>query len=460
MSQRVWTFVVSAALGACLAFAIPGCGDDEAPPLAPGAKGAALPTAAAPAQPAAAQAPVPASAAAPAGEDPEKECRTLGYCERKCESECAAEESDRTAFYNAKRARVGKSAFEVKIERVFFSGACHRGDVPEQRKATSGIKAVVEGSLTYNGDDIIYGADLEGTAFLRYGPTRYAEVRAMTREYASGWYGRTIPYSRVTRTVHGSDPWFKGESRPFHWESNALSEAFCEVAPDEAAAYVEMVAYGVRGGRADVPLAVVPLRTEEVVGMALRQQVKIRTPKKGGGFDDETADAHYAKFDRMLVTRLTGKTEWLKRTSIVQTGLFDKGPAAAFPIEGSSAAWKVTVNGVSGAKEFGGYAPKGEDQFVILVDVTVANTGAEAGSLKKLAPRLEVEPGKWQSPLGKALGQLDLNGEVAAGGSVSGKLAFQRQRFERPFRLEVKTPDGSTLYLDVLSYDLGPERGK
>jgi hypothetical protein len=460
MSQRVGMFVVSAMFTACFAVAAFGCGDDEAPPVAPAIRAGAAAAAAAPGQPAAAKAQVPAIAPGPAGEDPEKECRTLGYCEHKCESECAAEERDRTAFYNAKRARVGNSPFAVKVERVFFTGACHRGDVPEKRRQTAGIKAVVEGTLTYGGNDIIYTADLEGTAFLRFGATRYAEVPALTREYAGNWYGRTSNYSRVTRAVHGSDPWFKGESRPFHWESNAFSEAFCEVMPDEASAYVEMKAYGVRGGRADIPIAVVPLRIEEVVGMALRQQVKIRTPKKDGKFDEETADAHYAKLDRMLVTRLTGKTEWLKRTSIVQTGLFDKGPAAAFPMEGASAAWKVTVTGVSGAKEFGGYAPKGEDQFLMLVDVTVANTGADAGSLKKLAPRLEVEPGKWQKPVEKALGQLDLSGEVAGGGSTSGKLVFPRQRFERPFRLEVKTPDGNTLYLDVLSYDLGPERGK
>ena len=41
---------------------------------------------------------------------------------------------------------------------------------------------------------------------------------------------------------------------------------------------------------------------------------------------------------------------------------------------------------------------------------------------------------------------------------MSGKVVFPRQRFERPFRLEVKTPDKNTVYLDVLSYDLGPQR--
>jgi hypothetical protein len=458
MSQRIGLFV-SAALAACFALAVAGCGDDEAKPAPPAIPGIAAPAAAGSAA-TAAPVPVATPAAAPAGEDPEKECRTLGYCERKCESECAAEERDRTGFYDAKRKRVANSPFAVKVERVFFTGACHRGDTPEKRKPTSGLKAIVEGTLTYNGADIVYSADLEGAAFFRYGPTRYAEVPALGREYAGSWYGRTSNYSRVTRAVHGSDPWFAGESRPFHWESTALSEAFCEVAPDEAAAYIETKAFGIRGGRADVPVAVVPLRPEEIFGMALRQQVKIRTPKKGGGFDDETADAHYAKLDKMLVTRLTGKTEWLKRTSIAQAGPFDKGPAAALPVEASSAGWKVTVTAVEGAKEFGGYAPKGEDQFVVLLDVTVANTGAEAGSLKKLSPRLEVDPGKWQKPLDKALGQLDLSGEVPAGGSTSGKLAFPRQRFERPFRLEVKTPDGVTLYLDVLSYALGPERGK
>jgi hypothetical protein len=58
----------------------------------------------------------------------------------------------------------------------------------------------------------------------------------------------------------------------------------------------------------------------------------------------------------------------------------------------------------------------------------------------------------------KAVGQIDTASEVEAGGSLAGKLVFPRQRFERPFRLEVKTPDKESVLLDVLSYDLGPER--
>ena len=41
---------------------------------------------------------------------------------------------------------------------------------------------------------------------------------------------------------------------------------------------------------------------------------------------------------------------------------------------------------------------------------------------------------------------------------VTGKIAFPRQRFERPFRLEVKTPDRQTTIVDVFNYDLGPEQ--
>lgn len=451
MRHRISFPVALLALAACAAALCAACGDDAA---APPAKAAVL-------SPTQAVVPKAGQAAAPAagGYD---ECREAEACERKCASDCASERRDRTAFYASKKAKIASSPFEVQVERVFFQGACGSGDVPEKRKATSGLRAMVEGTITYKGDDLIYSAELEGSAYFRFGDSEYSEVAAANRSSYGGYYGyygRPRETSRILRAVHGSDPWRQGQTRAFHWESSPFSEAFCEASPREAAAYVELLTYGTRGGRAESPVALVPLRHEEILGMALRQQVKIRKPTKEG-FDDETADAQYSKLDRMLVTRLTGTTEWVKRASIVQSGMFDKGPAAAFPVEGSSAAWSVAVGSVSETREFGGYAPKGEDQFLAVLDVKITNRSGEAASLKGLSPRLEVEPGKWQKPVEKALGQLDFAYEVPMGGSTSGKLVFPRQRFQRPFRLEAKTPDGTTLYLDVLSYDFGPPAGR
>jgi len=457
MEPRVVHAVAVFVALACLGFAS-GCGDDaQAPSEAPEAasqQAAPAPAAAATAAPTAAQ---PAKAGAPAI-DPEKECRIEDYCEQKCRGECALEERDRGPFFKAKESKIGGAPFDVTIKRVYFEGACHRGDTPEKRKSTSGIRAIVEGEMTYTGNDIIYRAGLGGEMYARFGADRYAEAGAMEKTYSRGWYGGTKLVTRFTREVHGSDPWLTGQTRPFHWESNALSEAFCEVIPDEAQVYIELWGYGVRGGRFEHPMKFVPLNWDEIVGMALRQQIKIEIPKKDEVLE-EPADAHYSQLGKILVTRLTGKTEWLKRSSVVQSGMLTKGPAAAFPVEGSSEEWKVRVTGITQAKEFGGYAHKGEDQFLAIVEVQLEYAGSGEGSLKGLAARLETSPGKWQKPVSKAVGQLDTDGTVPAGGSTSGKLVFPRQRFERPFRIEIKTPDKETLYLDVLSYSLGPERG-
>jgi hypothetical protein len=436
------------------------CGDDaEVPPGDPAAPGAEAQQAASPtATPAAAPTAAPTPAAkSGAGLDPEKECRIDEYCERKCRRECAEEERDRGPYFKAKKAKLGKAPFDVSIKRVYLEGACHKGDTPEKRKETSGVRAIVEGELTYTGEDILYRAGLEGEMYARYAKDRYAEVAAMEKTYTRGWYGGTKLVTRFTRSVHGSDPWLKGQTRPFHWESHPLSEAFCEVIPQEAKVYVEVWTRGIRGGRAEYPVAFVPLMWDEVVGMALRQQVKVEVKKKKEILE-EPADAHYSRLGKILVTRLTGKTEWLSRSKVVQSGDLDKGPAAAFPVEATSDEWKVRVTGITQAKEFGGYAHKGEDQFLAIVEVQLEYTGEGEGSLKGLSARLETSPGKWQKTLSKAVGQLDTSGSVPAGGSTSGKMVFPRQRFERPFRIEIKTPDKEALDLDVLSYSMGPER--
>jgi len=96
--------------------------------------------------------------------------------------------------------------------------------------------------------------------------------------------------------------------------------------------------------------------------------------------------------------------------------------------------------------------------FLAIVDVSVSYLGEGEGSLKGFAARMETSPDKWQKPITKALGQIDTSESIASGSSVSGKLVFPRQRFERPFRLEVRPPDKNTFFLDVFDYKMGPER--
>ncbi len=389
-------------------------------------------------------------------EDPEKECRILAYCEKRCVGECINEERGRAAYFKAKEQKIAGSPFDVKILGSYLDGSCARGDDPGKRRSASGIRAIVEGTMTYTGEDMLYAAKLEGEMYLRFGADRFAEAYVKEVNYG-GYYGRSKPVTRFTREVRGADPWVKGEAREFHWESSPLSEAFCEVMPDEAKAYVELATWGIKQGRNDHPVVFVTLKWEEVIGMALRQQINVLKKQKNETVE-EPADALYSRLGKVLVTRLTGKTEWLKRSSTAQTGDIAKGPSAAFPVKASSKKWKVEVSGISHAVEFGGYAHKGEDQFLAVVDISVAFLGKGEGSLRGFAARMETSPNKWQKPVTKALGQIDTSESIASGSSVSGKLVFPRQRFERPFRLEVKTPDKNTFYLDVFDYKMGPER--
>ncbi|MFO8074007.1 MAG: hypothetical protein R6V85_19260 [Polyangia bacterium] len=411
------------------------------------------------AQPAAGQAEQPASgstaAEAPSGSDPEREWEIQKHCEKYCQAECAAEQHDRGAYYQAKKAAIATAPFEVKIERLYLDGECGEGDKPEKRKDADGIRAIVEGELTYTGEDMLYRAAWDGSLYLRFGEDRYAEVGPRMREHRR--YGRTKVVSEIEREVRGEDPWVSGQTREFHWESHELSPAFCEVLPDEAEVYLELVTRGITEGRRRHALSFVPVYWDEVVGMAVRKQVQVEVGRKEPEL--EPADAIYAKLDRILVTRLTGDTEWFDRDSVIQPDDYGRGPAAAFPVESTTSEWSVEVSAVSDAREFGGYAPDGEDEFLALVDLEIGYRGEEeGGSLSKLSARLETAPRHWEHPSKKAMGQIDLTGEVQSGGSVSGKLAFPRQRFERPFRLEVDTPDGETVYLDVFSYGIGPKR--
>jgi len=359
---------------------------------------------------------------------------------------------DKAAYYADKKTEADSSPFNVKVDRIYLEGACHKGNIPSTRRNASGVKAVMEGSVVYTGDDLLYDAKMQGAAYLRFGAKRFEEASAQAEPS-----GRTKAGSKFLRRVRGADPWFKGQQRLFHWESHYFDEVFCETKPDEAVAYVELDVKGVRTGHVSYPIKMISINWDEVLGMSVRQQVAI-TGKIGGETITEPADAHYSKLNRILVTRLTGQTAWIARTLVIQNNDLDKGPAAIFPAETASNQWKVSVTGIEQAKEFGGYANSGEDQFLAIVNLKITYIGDEAGSLSQLSTRLETSPGRWQRPLAKAMGQLDTTGELESGVSIKGKLVFPKQRFERPFRLEIRPPDGEVMYIDVLSYDIGPTR--
>jgi hypothetical protein len=391
-------------------------------------------------------------------------CRFDEACESRCGRECRAESRERGAFVARSRAEVSaaKAPFRIVVERAWLEGACGQGDDPAKRREPEGVSARVEGKMTYTGKDIIGFAMPVGELFLRFGESRYVEAEAPASD--AYYYGSKGPVSRFIRDVRGADPWFPGETRSFHFETRPVSPVFCEVMPDEAGAYVAVETMGVHGGRETHAVAFVPLHWEEVTGMAVGQQVKVAVKTKDA-VSEEPADSHFSRLGRMLVTRLSGKTEWLPRGTLVQNGDLAPGKAAAMPAEASSADWRIKVAALTHAKEFGGFAPKGEDQFLLVVDVALtyspaAGAAAKPASLKGAGFKLETAPGRWVSRETKAMGQLDASAEIPPGGTASGKVVFPRQRFERPFRLEVTTPDKGVSLVDVFSYDIGPERGR
>ncbi len=384
---------------------------------------------------------------------------TLRDCKRRCLDVCARETHNRRDFYESKRGQIEDTPFSLEVEHIFLTGECHQGNDPSRRPDADGISAVVEGKIAYTGDDVLYRADLSGAMLLLIGMDRLVDIPVSDRQ------AKIRSSARFPRRVRGSDPWFKGGTRAFHWESSPADPVFCEVVPERAEGYIELETTGVDGGRKSFAIGFVPLVWEEVLGMSLKQQVRVKTGRRAG--DEEPADAHYSKLSRILVTRLTGKTQWIKRTSIVHSEGLIRGPAAVFPTRENSPEWKVAVTGISHADEFGGYAPSGEDQSLFVVDAKITYTplkndiGAPLmGNLDQFSLRLETSPDKWQKPTSKALGQLDVSGTIQPGGSISGSLVFVRQRFERPFRLEVITPDKTTLYLDVFGYEFGLQRSR
>lgn len=385
--------------------------------------------------------------------------RRSGLCAERCLAECTDRNEDFIKLIETGRERTGEAPFQIEIQRAYLIGECHEGAEPARRPDARGISAVVEGSLIYTGDDILYEAELGGALFLVLEDGEYAHSSAGRR---GSYSSKQEP--QFMRRIRGSDPWFKGEIRGFRWESAPLNPVYCEISPKSAEAFVDIETVGVHGGKKSFALSYLPLAWDEVVGMALEQQVRYVSDKDE---EDEPAEAHYSKLDRVLITRLNGSTGWVKRASIISSGTLQKAPGAKFPIVEKSPDWEIQIKGVSDAAEFGGFVPEGEDQSLVVVQVEFKYSPVRddvlpptTGSLRNLSARLETSPGKWQRPASKASGQLDTSAEAMPGAKLSGNLVFVTQRFERPFRLELVTPDGATLYLDLFSYDLGPKRGK
>jgi hypothetical protein len=404
------------------------------------------------------------SAQAPAATspaDPEREKDLQRYCERKCQRECDDELHERPAYLDTKKAAIAAAPFQVSVERTWLKSSCHRGDDPQKRSDADGITAVVEGKLTYTGDDELFRAAPAGAMFLRVGTERNAHVQVAEKSY-SMWGGRR-DISRFTRPVRGADPWVKGQVRDFHWESQPLDPGFCDLVPQEASVLLEVHASGLRTGTARHPVKLVPLTWQEIAGIAVRQKVTVRK-QRGADLVDEPAEVLYSRLDRVLASFATGKVEWINHGSILQTADFTQGPAVTFPAEAKTPQWTVKINAVSRVKEANGFRAVGEDQFLTVVELELVHTASAGEDGREPKPvkvrafsfQLETAPGTWQRPNPKAT-DLAPDFDIAAGSKATGKLAFPSQRFERPFRLEVRTPDRSTVLIDVFSYSISPE---
>ncbi len=358
--------------------------------------------------------------------------------------------------YEALRQKVKESPFEVELQRVYLSGSCPQGGRPK----ADGIAVVVDGQLTYRGDDLLYDAVLGGQFVLRLSETRYVEAGVDEPAIVDGRVWQ--PSTKFTRSVSGSDPWKQGQSRRFHWESVPINPVFCQVLPESVEAFVSLRTEGVRQGPREHAIHVVDLQWDEVAGMAIRQPVKLLV-RQGNATVEQPADALYSKRDRVLVTQLNGQTRWVKRSSIVQQGPLLRAPAAVFPVEAKSEQWLVRVTGIAQLEEYGGYAPKNDEQVLAAVDLQFQSLAVddESGATRRLKGtklRLESSSTSWQTPAAKATGQLDMFADIKPGDTLSGTVVFPKHRYDRPFRLEVRTTDKTTLYLDVFTYNLGTKK--
>lgn len=440
------------ALAVLLAFGAGGCGKLLHKKPAPSASASAAPSGAAPATPA---------GAAPDAIQSSIDQGALHQCERKCEAECTEDALADQSEYERKRAALARSQFKLALTRLYLSGACPHGDKPETRSDGDGVQVVVEGKLTYTGKDLLDSATLGGSAYLRFG-NHLAAVPVLDKTY-NGWTG-WHDVSRLLREARGGDPWLPGETRPFHWESRTFNPAFCEVEPDSAEAVIEISTYGVRHGRENETLAFLPVQWREVVGMLVGKPASLEVPK---GTDTvlEPVEALYSHLDRMLVRRDGGKVEWVSRAKLEQPAPYPAADAPPLPVEAKSPDFTVRVKKLGSVKDFGAYEPKGEDQFLLVMQIDIASTQSSDGDkepkpakARDFSFKLEVAPGKWVTPLKQPIGVLEGDTEIGVGETKGATLVFPRQRFERPTRLEVKTADKQTFDLDVFTYAIGPER--
>jgi len=348
--------------------------------------------------------------------------------------------------YAAMKEEVAAAPFRVSVENAWLTGACARGPVPAERRNTSGISAVMRGNVTYTGDDLLVSAAVSGAMVVNVNGKRFAEVPALVS--TNGESG-----SRVAAPVRGADPWVKGQTRSLVFESMPVSEAFCEVVPEEVTLFISLETMGIADGGRKWVLAALPLRWEEVVGMAVDRRVDIRTPS-----GPQPAKARFSRLSKVLVTRLDGTDTWVERGDVVMEGAFERAAGTSFPVEVVGSEWQLRVKSVSTQKTYKDTSLPGEDEFLAVVEAEIVNTGDADGKAGAIRAALEVEPGRWVPPLAAELGAMEKDAALTAGSSITGVFLFPRGRFERPFRLRLELPEGAPLYLPVFHYDLGPER--
>jgi hypothetical protein len=343
--------------------------------------------------------------------------------------------------------RIADSPFELSIASAYLSGRCARGPVPENRGSTGGIVAQMKGTLTYTGKDLLMEASIEGALVIHVNGMHQMEIPFRSVR------GKKKSATAVLRKVRGADPWVEGQSRGFVVETVPFSEAFCEFVPREVKMHVAIKSLGVASGWKSWPVTATPFHFEEVVGMALDQQVQL---KDDDGFIP--ADGHVTILDRILVTRLDGTTEWIRRADVAYLDGLAKANGPTFPVDVKTENWKVSVKEISSVKTFGDISPRGEDEFLAALEVTITNLTGEKRSAEEVKLQLETSPNQWRKPLaGPGLGKLP-DPEVAPSETLKTTAVFPRYRFERPTRLRVDTPGSSAMYLDVFSYRMGPER--
>lgn len=348
--------------------------------------------------------------------------------------------------WKRRKEQISDAPFAVTISTAYLRGACAQGPAAERRKDTSGLFAHLEGEIVYNGSDILFKSELKGALVVHVGGPQYHEVPLQKGD-------ERRPISFLPRRVRGADPWVPGQPRRFKVASLPLNEVFCEVIPKQVTLFVELVTEGIVQGSRTWPVLATVFPFDTVVGMALSQQIEVYN-----GAEKVLADAHYAKFDQILVTYLNGTTEWISLNDVVFGSGLKRSKGAIFPQEIVAGEWRLTVSKSSYQKEYDNFQLTGEDEFLALFDVDIENTSDEVAKLGELRMKLEVRPGVWKSPLEVGIGALGRSAEVLAGKNLEGTLVFPTQRFERPTRLRLEISRSGTAYMDVFSYEAGPNR--